>query len=1686
MALTATAGNVTVSDNLDGTDTTKGLVKADAGKVEISANAETASVTVKEDATVEAGKNVAITAGKDVFVRDTADVLAGNKGTASEAVRLDAVNGTVSVDGTVVATEDDVVIEAAGAVLVSDKAATEPLNGDGVSGLVQAKAGNVSIESETAGVTVQDGAKVLAGVNDDADYTVAEASKTVTVTAAQTSGTGSVTVRDNAVVAGSQDVTANAQDAVDVLGNAQVLAKAGNVSIESETAGVTVSGSSSVTADQNVSIVAGNGVSVDGTGSAVTAQNGNLDITANGTDGIQAEGKLEATEGVTTLSATEGVIDAQNSNNDFKSVTATAKGGVTLSDKDDITLTEVTATEGDVRVKAGTSLTVADADAVKVSGQNIRLEATAGAITVGAGVNGKNVTLMAGTTVTTKMENGISNGELSAAKGDLYIDAGGDVTLGAAQTATADTDTSVEDKGGVMAVKSGGAITATGATTAGTLYTKDENGVSFSSVSADKMSAISGSDIKFTFTKDVEVAYKSTGGKIEVESTGNVTVKSATRADEDLVVTEVTWPTGTQDVKLIDKTNLDTQINGIDAAKEVVVKSTGGNVIVETQVVGGTAVKIDAKNDVEVKGDATVTAKGGDVIVGTDKDHGIGGSFTAQNGATVEATAGNVKVYASGDVKINGAATSMTATGGDVVLDAGKGVEVVSAKVESIDKSVDIDAKTGVKLVENATVKASKDVTVDNSTSGKIVIGTDGETGDETSVSATAGSVAVNNAAADVSVLGGAKVTAKTDVEIDAKGSVLVDDSAAVKADAIALTAKGGDVTVDGAAGVTAGKGVTLTASKGVDVLGDATVTANGGDSVLTAQGEDVKVTGDVKASANATVSANTAVEVSDNGTITASEGDVAITAKNAVTVSGTAAVEAEKSVTVKSTDAGDITVDTTGTVTAKDGNVTIDNDNGAVTIQNATVEAKGDAGNVAIEATTGVTIAKGSQDATVTAANDVTVDNSTSGNIVIGTDGEPGDGTSVSAVAGKVAVNNAAADVSVLGGAKVTANGGDAVLTAQGDVKVTGDVKASANATLSANTAVEVSEDGTVKATAGDVAITAKNAVTVTGTSAVEAGAAVTVKSTDAGDITIDTTGTVTAKGGNVTIDNADGAVTIQNGTVTADKHVLVETSGGDITVKEAAVAAGDNLRLGSAGNVKVDTGVTMSAAGNATIEATGNVTLNSHVTTTGKQKTMEILAGNTVSMGNGVTVSTQNGNIAVVAEKGDIDIASLNAGEGNVWLEAGGTIKTKNGDGETGISAAGAAMSSSKIGTEEDPLKLNLETMALSATDGVYVENGRSTTIVSASQNTGNGSFNVNHVEKDGSVTLNTPGAESASGGSSADINGVISTEGDVVLTNHGNVTIADGAQVQSVTKDVTITADNGGSITQANTPSISVDNGMAESQTLTATIIAKNGTVKLNADGDIGGSVSASSISPVVVDAKKGVEATGKNVTIAAANGDNLTLTGAGVKASADASVYTAGNIKADGSAGIAGQNVTVTAHDFSEGAVNVNVGNKLTVNNIFGGYNPMIAIFKNSGGSDNPKLSNLPNGVLAFLDGRLLGGDIQWINKLGALEAFPVQTPELKSEQGVFGNPFFMHGNMDMSEPVALGIIDFLLVDPAAIQYGPEFPLFADTQVDAAGLSPEFSYRFLGKKQAEQQTPEASPDNEKVDDEKDKSE
>ena len=117
-----------------------------------------------------------------------------------------------------------------------------------------------------------------------------------------------------------------------------------------------------------------------------------------------------------------------------------------------------------------------------------------------------------------------------------------------------------------------------------------------------------------------------------------------------------------------------------------------------------------------------------------------------------------------------------------------------------------------------------------------------------------------------------------------------------------------------------------------------------------------VEITGTVTAAQKAKVEATTgSVTIRDAASVNATARSVEVTAKGAVGVTGKATVDAGTSVTVKSTGAGGITIDTAGKgtgdankgITANNGSVTIDNDNGAVTVKNAKVEAKGANGSV-------------------------------------------------------------------------------------------------------------------------------------------------------------------------------------------------------------------------------------------------------------------------------------------------------------------------------------------------------------------------------------------------------------------------------------------------------------------------------------------------------------------------------------------------------------------------------------------------------------------------------------------------------------------------------------------------------------------------------------------------------------------
>ena len=177
---------------------------------------------------------------------------------------------------------------------------------------------------------------------------------------------------------------------------------------------------------------------------------------------------------------------------------------------------------------------------------------------------------------------------------------------------------------------------------------------------------------------------------------------------------------------------------------------------------------------------------------------------------------------------------------------------------------------------------------------------------------------------------------------------------------------------------------------------------------------------------------------------------------------------------------------------------------------------------------------------------------------------------------------------------------------------------------------------------------------------------------------------------------------------------------------------------------------------------------------------------------------------------------------------------------------------------------------------------------------------------------------------------------------------------------------------------------------------------------------------------------------------------------VTAGETAVVYTTGSIDTKSTNGkISGKTVVVAAKNFTpEGKgseVDVKVDKELVVYNHANGNRPLIAIFNTKEGKDNPDVKNLPNDSIIFLDGRLVGGDIQTVNKLGALEAFPVQTPELKSEQGIFGNPAFLHGQMGIANALAIGAIDFVMLEKWGV----------DDDPDIMGLDEEIRRKSIAK-------------------------
>ena len=524
------------------------------------------------------------------------------------------------------------------------------------------------------------------------------------------------------------------------------------------------------------------------------------------------------------------------------------------------------------------------------------------------------------------------------------------------------------------------------------------------------------------------------------------------------------------------------------------------------------------------------------------------------------------------------------------------------------------------------------------------------------------------------------------------------------------------------------------------------------------------------------------------------------------------------------------------------------------------------------------------------------------------------------------------------------------------------------------------------------------------------------------------------------------------------------------DVKVNAEINAGAHNLTLRAGNDIEQTTGNKITA-NDLSLQATGKATMSGDVEATKITSTSDVSLSGTVNAekidaagktltqdGDGtVTVTGADGITAATVKQtaaGTIKAAAINGtleqNNANGLIQAIDGDLTLNGNVHQNagtIQASHLTLKNGDVIQADDAAKIK--------TDELTFDNSKKIALVSNNNEIDKLSGNLselNIADKDDLLLgqLSVGGSLKVKTGGSTKIDGKVSVGSSADIDAGQNVEFSSGGQLAASSAKVKA----GANITQAGA-SVSVSRGYVNTANLTAAI--QSGSTDLTAGGNIGnGTYNYVTVGGGTVNASAGGDA-----SIASAGSENLRVSSV---SGANVSLYTAGKLITEGSVTSRG-NTTVTAKEFG-GIAQSSFGSSLTVNNFNNGARPLLAIFETKGGNKTPKINNQPNDTIVFIDGRLAGGDIQIINKLGALEAFPVQTPELKSEQGVFGNPNFLHDELDVANPFAVGAIDFLLQDVPLLTLTSDFPTEVDKQVAANGLNPTTSYWFGQNPQAEE--------------------
>ncbi len=1155
-------------------------------------------------------------------------------------------------------------------------------------------------------------------------------------------------------------------------------------------------------------------------------------------------------------------------------------------------------------------------------------------------------------------------------------------------------------------------------------------------------------------------------GKLSVNGNLDATAKGGaiTQTDDGVTVTGTTTLTAVSE----DGTaSYDITLASINNDFQSEVKADGASVVLKDGTDGiqlGDVTARTGKVDIETLNGGDLTVLSGKTVKSETGDVAL----TAAGAATVEGTVSAAQGGAS--VAANGGAATIAGT-----VTAATNAAVSATAAATVSGTVEATAENGTASVTgaSATVENGATVSATEANGTASVTATGGAATIDGTVTASSNATVSATAAATVS--GEVKATAANGTASVTGASATVENGATVsatEADGVAsVTATGGAATIDGT--VTAASNATVSATAAATITGTVEATAeNGTASVtgasatvengatvsaseangtasVTATGGAATIAGTVTAASNATVSATTAATVSGEVKATAANGTASVTGASATVENGAtvSATEANGTASVTAT-GGAATID--GTVTAAaDATVSA---TAAATVS-GTVEATAANGTASVSGASatvenGATVSAANGTAGVTATNDAATISGT----VTGRDA-------------KVISDNGMATVSSTGRIEGSQ---DAVLKGKGLVTIEGSgvVQATRNAAV-------VSEEGNVDAKAGST-VTAGNDVVMfaeTGTLTLGDGAVV-----DAGqDMVLKAKGnvdlsTADVHGYNVGIESTDGDIADTKATLVAD-HTMVLVAGDDVTLKGGPQA--ENLGIQSKGditfeNLKVKKFAATSTEGNVFVQMVQDTDL-AKLKVDGEDITGKVTADRADLAGeedSTITVSGMTG-----GNTGALD--GIQAKKGNVWIEnpdhavTGTQIAAPKGT--VYVKAATLGLDSTQSGGLT-------AIYAGEVTRGSYAAGGNLDLTVTGNLTAGSLSgANVNLLGVGGNLTAGTVTAGGAVDGTvngsatvqTLDAGGLVELEIGSAATfadarSGGDFTITTGGELKADNLNVggNLDANVGGGATLTKA-SISGDEKLKVSGTLSFDTMSTHGAqieagsihmgkltagnATLQSHGTITDNSSLVNVSTLTMTAGGDIGSAGNPINtevgsrIDRISGRNIYL----VEQSSGHNIVL-GVIDASGHLSLSAPRIGLPDGIYgfmngNGGDVNIHAGSGLEMN--LGGRfgtadNPMRAdvtgewtilngelqgtpmsyiyvVMANSDYTDTPEYTGtvaIPG--LVIVNGRPILGHPDLLRKIYSALAFSVDTPELKSKQGIFGSPLFLHSDLGL--------------------------------------------------------------------------